>query len=320
MYKTLVVAALLLINLYTFAEAEQVISAAEQREIVEEIEVEIERARQQIDAAARELASLHTKKYALGSNSNKAMLGVLLDGHDEQGGLQIVGVTPGGGAAAAGLQAGDRIVAISGVSVEEDPHPRKALAKVMQNVAAGDDVTVFYLRDGEPVETTVTTQARAVHMITLLDEQLGEKALDLGSLTIDLKELGSDLSAAVVDLPHIERQVWVQHSSSKHALMSVSGPLAKYFDVDEGVIVHHVADSSELQPGDVLLNIAGNTISNLEQAAHLLDNIEGDTEAQIKRHGRKRTVTVQPDDLSGAAEQMVKRVIRVSEDVEVVKD
>jgi len=148
MYRCYLGLVLLVMGFGVFADAEAPVSDAQTQEIVQEIELEIERAREQIDAAARELANLHKKKYALGSSGNKAMLGVLLDGNDEHAGLEIVGVTPGGGAAAAGMQAGDRIIAIGGVSVENDPSPRKTLGGVMHEVEPGEDVTLVYLRDG----------------------------------------------------------------------------------------------------------------------------------------------------------------------------
>lgn len=330
MYRVYLALGLLLLCGWTHADDTKAMTKAEQQEVMQELEREIEHARQQIDVAARQLANLHKKKYALGGSGNRAMLGVLLDGED--GGLEIVGVTPGGGAAAAGMQAGDRIIEIGGVAMDEASYPRKALGRVMRDVVPGDDVALVYLRDGERVPTTVATQARDVHMIALLDEKLdaklGEQALDLGDLKIELQELGADITTAIAANPNVDRQMWIQHASTAHALMPVRGELAKYFDVDEGVVVRHVAPDSELQPGDVLLEIAGTSITQLQQAAELLDNLDGEAEVQVQRHGRKRDVLVTPDDFAVAAERGVKQVIRIDSgggkevevNVEVVDD
>jgi len=162
-------------------------------------------------------------------------------------------------------------------------------------------------------------------MIALLDEKLGDKALDLGDLKIELKGLGSEVSTALAELPDIDRQVWMQKSSAAHALMPVSGELAKYFDVKEGIVVRKVAQSSELKAGDVLLQIAGTSITELDQAADLLDDLDSAAEVQVQRHGRKREVTVLPGDFAGAGEKVVKKVIRIGSlddeiNVEVVDD
>jgi membrane-associated protease RseP (regulator of RpoE activity) len=273
-------------------------TAAEKAQIMVEIEQEIERARREIDVAAQELAKLHKQKYALGGASNKAMLGVLLDGADASGGLQIVGVTPGGGAAAAGMQAGDRVIGIGGVSVEEEPHPRKALAQVMQKVEPGDDVEVVYLRGDQRVTANITTKAHSVHMLTLLDERIGDKMVDLQDLELELESLGPEIHTAIADIPAGERRIIV-HRSAGRWLMAVAGELASYFDVDAGVVVREDVPDAELRPGDVLLKIGDTEVTDVHQAAQLLADLQGDTEVEVKRHGRERLVTAKPGQFAG---------------------
>ena len=246
------------------AESSSELSEAEKRALAAEIEREIDQARKEIDLAARELAALHRQKFALGKGSNKAMLGVLLDGSDASNGLEIVGVTPGGGAAAAGMQAGDRIVSINGVDVGTVEQPRKALGTQMQKIEPGDAVAVVYMRGDERVETSIETQARTIHMLALLDEQLDVQKLGLEDLRVDLKELGSELAATVGELPEMNHHMWVGHAPGSAGLMAVSGELASYFDVEEGVVLREVAPGSELQPGDVLLAVGDTAITGLE--------------------------------------------------------
>ena len=277
----------------------------EKAALIIEIEEEIERARQEIDVAARELAKLHKKKYAMGSGSNKAMLGVLLDGEkDQPGGVEIIGVTPGGGAAAANMQAGDRIIAIGGESLADDPHPRKTLSRVMSDVSPGAEVDVVFMRGDERVETSIATQARSVHMLTLLDEELVEQSLGLKDLQVDLQmelgELGSEIRSAL--------------SAADMALLPVDGELASYFDVDEGVVVREVTADSEVKPGDVLLSIGDTDVTDVMQAGELLTALRDDVAAKIKRHGRDRTVTIKPGEFKNTGPKVVTKVIRVGDD------
>ena len=287
------------------ADSSPKLEPEEKAALIIEIEEEIERARQEIDVAARELAKLHQKKYAMGHGSNKAMLGVLLEGEKEQpGGVEIIGVTPGGGAAAAGMQAGDSIVAIGGKSLADDPHPRKTLGRVMSEVSPGDSVEVVYMRGGEQVETQIATQVRSVHMLALLDEQLVEQSLGLKDLQVDLQmelgDLGSEIRSAL--------------SAPDMALLPVEGELASYFDVDEGVVVREVTSDAEVKPGDVLLRIGDTEVTDIMQAGDLLTGLQDDVAAKVKRHGRERSVTIKPGEFKNASPKVVTKVIRVDDD------
>ncbi len=86
----------------------------------EELEARLDEARKQLDEAAKRLAEIHEQSfensrqaygqaYAL-NFTQRAMLGVLLDG--DAGGVALVGVTPGSGAADAGLKSGDKLIVI----------------------------------------------------------------------------------------------------------------------------------------------------------------------------------------------------------------
>ena len=309
MRTVLILAALAFGSAAVQADTSAAMDAEEKAQFMAEIEQEIERARQEIDSAARELAKLHQQKYAMGSRSNRAMLGVLLDGSkDQPGAVEIIGVTPGGGAAVAGMRAGDRIIVIGGVSLEDEPHPRKTLSRVMGDITAGDDIDLVYMRGDERVETTIATEARSVHMLALLDERLADKALELEELNMDLdmdlqmelKDLGSEIRSAL------------HHSS--HALMAVSGDLAEYFDVDEGVVVREVTADSEVKPGDVLLSIGDTDITDVMQAGELLTALQDDVAAKVKRHGRDRTVTIKPGEFKNTGAKVVTKVIRVGDD------
>ena len=66
-------------------------------------------------------------------------------------GAYIGRVSEDGAAARAGLQVGDVIVAIAGQPI----HSAVSIERVVARVRAGQSVTVSYLRDGTPHETTI---------------------------------------------------------------------------------------------------------------------------------------------------------------------
>lgn len=68
---------------------------------------------------------------------------------------QVRDVTQGQAAAAAGVQPGDRFVAIDGVPVRDDP---EVVRRELQQGQPGDEVELTLQRDGRTVETTATLQ------------------------------------------------------------------------------------------------------------------------------------------------------------------
>ena len=83
---------------------------------------EMEAARQQLQAAAKRMAKASRKH--LVSAKDRAFLGVLIRDQSEDG-IVIAGVTPAGGAEAAGLESDDIIVAINGESLTGRTQPSR---------------------------------------------------------------------------------------------------------------------------------------------------------------------------------------------------
>jgi membrane-associated protease RseP (regulator of RpoE activity) len=78
-----------------------------------------------------------------------ARLGTVASGAD----AEALGLLPGEGAAAAGLEQGDRIVSVGGIGLGSGDD---ALGVVVRQFAPGDVVDVVFLRDGEERTTAVT--------------------------------------------------------------------------------------------------------------------------------------------------------------------
>src|SRR5690606_11272654 len=114
-------------------------------------------ARSELADAARRVAEL--SQVAAGSalalesrldeGARQPRLGVLL-GVDPEAGVRIAGVTPGGGAAKAGLRSGDRLLRINGKAIGGSTGEARveAARKALATLEAGKAVTLAYVRDG----------------------------------------------------------------------------------------------------------------------------------------------------------------------------
>jgi S1-C subfamily serine protease len=273
--------------------------AAEGDNPAREIEARIEKARAQLDDAARKLAELHSEMWRLettGPRADRPMLGILLQDAGTAAGLTLAGVTPEGGADRAGLQAGDTIIEVNGVRLDGggDKKPLHALSEAMAPVTAGDTIPVTYVRNGATTETELTTYPRGRYMARVMEEK--------GPWLDSLRSLGEleDLEA-LQDLESLDvlggranegfGDFIVRAPAGLH-LEDVSGPLADYFGVESGVLVMEVPERvPALQPGDVLLSIEGEPVTDARSALRRLAASDGEVAARVLRRGEELAVT-----------------------------
>ena len=263
-----------------------------------ELDERLEQARRKLDEAARELAEIHKQHYATESQSEKAMLGILLGDADDKKGVELYGVTPGGGAEQAGLQAGDLIVSIDSVSLADADEPMSALVEHMKSVEPGEVVVVDYVRDGATNNAAITTQAQAAHIFKFFDKDFN---FDFDFDGLDFPDFSHEHGARIA-IPGIPSVV----THSRH-LMDVSGDLAQYFGVDEGVLVVEAPEDSELAGGDIILSIAGEPVEDAASASKLLGKIDGSASVDVRRSGRSRSVDV----AEGEFDRHMAKVIRI---------
>ncbi len=263
----------------------------------------IDHARKELEKAARQLADLNTRMWSMetsGTRSREPMLGVLLGDAGDDTGIELAGVTPGGGAEQAGMKAGDRVVAVNGTRLDRggNPKPLSLLGQAMSNVQAGDTVKVEYVRDGETRHAQVVTQERGQYMAKLM-EQKKPWLQTLQSLP-DLEDL-----AALKGLSALEAAdaggsgPQIRQIPAGLQLEDVSGALAGYFQVDRGVLVVRApARSPGLEGGDILLAIGGQAVSGADGALETLGSAKGSVKVRVKRHGRIREEDLDADALN----------------------
>jgi S1-C subfamily serine protease len=137
------------------------------------VQEELSRAHRELREATREIARAHREvarrdlehRVVLPFNlGDQAVLGVVL-GRESSAGVEIIGVSPGGPADRAGLQAGDVLLSIRGESLAEAgegaANPgRETIYRVMSETEPGEELALIVDRDGESWTFNVTAEQR----------------------------------------------------------------------------------------------------------------------------------------------------------------
>jgi membrane-associated protease RseP (regulator of RpoE activity) len=272
----------------TFASAMP--AAQAQAEAEADVEKRLEEAQQRLEAAAREVAELAAE--AGGPHAARmfemhlplparAMLGINLGGTEAGGrGVRVVGVSPGGAAADAGVRAGDRIVAIDGKTVATG----RDLVTAMRDVEPGQKVALELQRDGKPVKLTVA--ARPMDHVFFAGPGM---AVPPTPGAHALPALPPMQQMALVHARH-----WLLEDWGDAELVTVTPALGRYFGADKGVLVARAPSDATLglQDGDVIVEIGGREPQSGPHAMRILRSYQpGETvELRILRDRKAQTL------------------------------
>ena len=260
-----------------------------------ELEERLTEARERLDEAASHLAEIYAEAYADEASSHKsdrAMLGVLLDECCTTDGVELSGVTPGGGADQAGLEAGDVLVQVGEEKLTgKTKTPFEKLTRFMKSVSPGDVVRVVYERDDEKYEVAITTQAHSRQTMRMLKEKVSQIGHDMGTV---------HTRVYAPDPPAVPGSV---------ALVDVAGDLADYFGVSEGVLVLQEPKRSRVKAGDILLSVDGDEPKDAHHAQKMLAKADEPVGVAVLRKGKRQALTVQPGEFDAKHSSM--RVIRI---------
>lgn len=277
-----------------------------------DVEQQLAQARKKLDEAALELARLHetVEVSAHKKGGSRAMLGVLIDDPKRPDGVFIAGVTPGGGAAAAGLRSGDVLVAIDDQVMDgSQGHPHTHISRIMKAVIPGKTVAVRYLRNGSVAKAKIVTQASGHYAASLagLDHKRSLKQrieIDMDCLQPKalLQELSDTLGIDFDERMSVQAQSSVtQSQSGTPYLVDLNEDLARYFDTDSGVlVVRPPAGNSSLKAGDVLDQVAGKPVTDVQDALAMLQlsDASNPIKLQVIRQGKTQQVSIDPSLLS----------------------
>lgn len=129
---------------------------------------ELSRAHRELREATRQVARAHREIARTGMEheithrvnlGDRAVIGVVL-GRQSAKGVEIIGVSPDGPAERAGLEPGDKLVAIGGAVLAGNDEGRESVFEIMQDVEDGQELAVTVDRDGDTLEYTVVAERR----------------------------------------------------------------------------------------------------------------------------------------------------------------
>ena len=206
---------------------------------------------------------------------NRARLGVVVrtevNEQTDSVGAYLTDVTPGGPADKAGLEPGDIIVEVNGITLRgdydeaglfESPAGRR-LVDMARKLDVGDEVEIEYLRDERRHTTTViASEVEGSSGFTYRfgpDDRFGFRELTPPDIDIRIPQIRGWLAAPFGGWLDIE-------------LVELDSELGEYFGTSEGLLVVRAPEDDEidLRSGDVILRIGDRTPQSPSHAMRIL--------------------------------------------------
>lgn len=248
------------------------------------------------------------------AGSDRPMLGLLLS---VEGDAVVIGdVVPGSAIADAGVEAGDRLIAIDGKALPNvDARTRAASASAeLQNLEVDQTVRLGIERDGRPM--TIEAKAKPMPAMTRYVRKVGGQPVQVSVFTADASApIGDPFEwdriapfAGCADGEDCTHRIMKAMRWGGLELSDIGPELGRYFGTDRGVLVLAADDRSMpgLAPGDVLLSVDGKPI---EHSSELMRELRGRDEGEsirlsLLRDGKNVDVEVTAPALARAFEFM----------------
>ena len=260
-------------------------------------------ARRQLEQAARDLARLSAENGRVTRGQRgiflyggRATLGINFDIDSTELGVRVIGVTPNGPAAEAGVVAGDVVVAIDGTDLTGlgPPTPAQRLIEHTRDLDPGESVELRVLRDGDYRDVEVETSERDGFVMLPQMPQMPQLP--------QLVQPGTAPGFVTV-LPQgqrLYRTPWGPFGAGAWGnleIVPLTPGLGSYFGTDKGLLVVRASDENTLgfRDGDVILDIGGREPTDVEHALRIMSSFEpGEMlRVTIMRERQRETLEVQ---------------------------
>jgi predicted metalloprotease with PDZ domain len=251
-----------------------------------DLEAQLATAREKLEAAARDVAQLSSQ---LGQSAmahvqslrTRAVLGIQLQVEPSATGqgATIIGVSPGGPAADAGVASGDVIVALNSAPIT-GPDAGRQVVERMATVKPDSKVTLKVMRDGKPKEFQITPRANVVDFFPRFNGP-GPGGFRAPWEPIEMRPGAPDGMGAIFE---------------GMELADLSPALGQYFGTTHGVLVIRVPHDGELlklQDGDVILSIDGRVPENGSHAARIMRSYQPGEKIHLKVMRQKKTLELE---------------------------
>ncbi|HEY5807953.1 MAG TPA: PDZ domain-containing protein [Povalibacter sp.] len=273
-----------------------------------ETQRKLDEAQRRLDSAAREVAELsrsmsddvmppHVMAFH-GMRAQGSVLGMVIGPAAPAGkgeGVPVLSVSPGGGAAEAGLKAGDVITEINGKVLKQagDETPDAQLRSVMRTIEPGEQVKLKYLRDGKAGAATVTTREPPDRMF-------------------NFRVPGPEAFAGFPNFAFRRADGFFGSAE----LVPLTPKLGQYFGSEKGLLVVRAPSDArlKLEEGDVIVDIDGRAPSSPSHALQILASYQPGEKLKLNVLRMKKRLTFDitiPEDMRNDGPHLQSRGLRV---------
>jgi serine protease Do len=226
-------------------------------------------------------------------------------------GVVVTEVRSDSPAAEAGVKAGDVIVNFDGERIRSASH----FARLVRETPEGRGVDMTVMRAGAEVALEVAPEAASGLRAFNLEPLEELEHLDLSEFRRGLRDFELEMpQRMILTAPdrNFYRVIVGGHARLGVGVQDLSGQLAEYFGVSEGVLVTSVDDDTPaqaagLRAGDVITGIDGRTVENSNELRRRLNDASGEVTIAITRDRQEMTLTAEIEDLVRGT---VRRIIR----------
>ncbi|TDJ42957.1 MAG: PDZ domain-containing protein [Gammaproteobacteria bacterium] len=248
-----------------------------------ELDAALQAARERLDTAARELSALHRTAgppvgFDLQPLPIPMRLGMFL-GRARADGIEIMGVTPQGPAAAAGVESGDLLTSINGYALGgSGMEAGRGLRAATRDLSPGDTVQIEYRRGDETRSAEIEVRDTR-HSVAMFG------AASAGPIAI-----GSPMPSLALG-PGAGRPMGV-------VLHDLNPGVGRYFGVDAGILVLNGDDNPDtLMPGDVITELNGELVARQHEL--FAGMRAGEASVTVIRDGGSLSLSLKPGDVMG---------------------
>ena len=243
-----------------------------------DVQAQLEDARKRLEEAAQQVAELSVRAgrpfiqrfSKTDAPFGRVIIGVDLDPASGNEGARVLGVSPGGPAAEAGIRSGDVIVAVDGKDVTGAGSSRRVV-KIIREVKPDDKLVVRVVRAGSARVFSVTPRE-------------GPDVIAFGRALPELPIL-----------PPLSPTFLVNGPLSNMELATLTPHLGKYFGTERGVLVVRAPSDGllKLEDGDVILAIDGREPSSGSHATRILGSYQPGEKITLRIVREHKTLELQ---------------------------
>ena len=192
----------------------------------------------------------------------RAHLGLMLG--TQNGRLVVFGYVPWSVNQDSGIEPGDTLIAIDGERLENESENMETLLSYLTTIEPGTEVSLTIERDGNTMVFPFDTQSnRPSDVASWLKDQDGLQAQEMMANPEFFHHLMELRQGALTQHgPEGFVAFGADMVTGPFQMTDLNEDLARYFNVDAGVLILKADPSSELKAGDVIIAVDGEEVTN----------------------------------------------------------